>query len=245
MVGYMDYHKGGNEYRIPNGVNTAGDSTGRYRFQFRFMLDILKPDEFAMAHWCEWLKEHNKFTPTIRDAMALHYDLQNKNIDELSQQFPQIVVNIQNQIESEYKDKLAQKDKRIAELEAENRIKDQHIERLERILATRPAASVIVPQAEADLLDDDEIMESITTRRIQDISSGAAFLKQMADLQDEVQRGIAARKPSTAKKTKPKAVVLDVRQVEDEPPAGGPQQMDVPQFEVPAFDDDADLLEMM
>lgn len=143
MVGYMDYQKNGNEYFVPgSGVNTIGATDTRYRVQHRFMLDENDIDDKELSQWFKGLRKDRQFTPTIRNAMSLVHDLQRGSTDQLDSQFPylydRLVEQVKGELEKSYKKEINDRDKRITELETENRIKDEHIERLERLLASRP-----------------------------------------------------------------------------------------------------------
>lgn len=64
------------------------DGDNRYRSQFKFWLDVNKPDEQALAALCEDLKRRGLYTKTIRDGINLVDDLRNGRLDVLFTLYP-------------------------------------------------------------------------------------------------------------------------------------------------------------
>jgi hypothetical protein len=64
------------------------DGDNRYRSQFKFWLDVNKPDEAALAALCENLKRRGLYTKTIRDGLRLVDDLRNGRLDVLFTLYP-------------------------------------------------------------------------------------------------------------------------------------------------------------
>ena len=62
----------------------------RQRFQFKFWLDVNKPNERELAQHLEDLKRERKFAPTLRDALRLFLDLKEGRTDVLRELFPGI-----------------------------------------------------------------------------------------------------------------------------------------------------------
>jgi hypothetical protein len=60
----------------------------RYRSQFKFWLDVNKPDEEALAALCEDLKARGLYTKTIRDGISLVDDLRHGRLDVLFALYP-------------------------------------------------------------------------------------------------------------------------------------------------------------
>lgn len=61
-----------------------------YRLQFRFWLDVLRPDEGDLADYVESLKESRRFTQSIRDSLSLIRDLNAGRVGVLLSLFPWI-----------------------------------------------------------------------------------------------------------------------------------------------------------
>jgi len=59
-----------------------------FRLQWKFWLDIEKPEEADLSDYCGSLKEQNKFTSTIRDGLRLIRDLRNQQLSVLFELFP-------------------------------------------------------------------------------------------------------------------------------------------------------------
>ncbi len=64
------------------------DGENRFRLQFKFWLDVNKPDEHALAELCEELKRRGLYTKTIRDGISLVDDLRNGRLDMLFTLYP-------------------------------------------------------------------------------------------------------------------------------------------------------------
>lgn len=64
------------------------DGDNRYRSQFKFWLDVNKPDEAALAALCEDLKRRGLYTKTIRDGIRLVDDLRNGRLNVLFTLYP-------------------------------------------------------------------------------------------------------------------------------------------------------------
>jgi hypothetical protein len=66
-------------------------SQKRFRLRFTFWLDLLKPDEAAIAEQIEKLKFDRTFATTIRDGIRLICDLRAGRTDVLVELFPKVV----------------------------------------------------------------------------------------------------------------------------------------------------------
>ena len=64
------------------------DGENRFRLQFKFWLDVNKPDEEALADLCDDLKRRGLYTKTIRDGISLVDDLRNGRLDVLFTLYP-------------------------------------------------------------------------------------------------------------------------------------------------------------
>ena len=62
----------------------------RFRLQFKFWLDVNKPDEYALAEIIADLKESKTFSKVIRDGIRLIWSLGQGNLDVLLALFPWI-----------------------------------------------------------------------------------------------------------------------------------------------------------
>ena len=60
----------------------------RFRLQFKFWLDVNKPDEYALAEIIADLKESKTFSKVIRDGIRLVWSLGQGNLDVLLALFP-------------------------------------------------------------------------------------------------------------------------------------------------------------
>lgn len=60
----------------------------RKRIQFKFWLDIVKNDEYALAEQAMHLKNKRGFSRTIRDGLRLILDLRAGQVDVLFELFP-------------------------------------------------------------------------------------------------------------------------------------------------------------
>ena len=60
----------------------------RFRLQFKFWLDVNKPDEYALAETIAELKENKSFSRVVRDGIRLMVDLWRGNLDVLLALFP-------------------------------------------------------------------------------------------------------------------------------------------------------------
>ena len=72
-------------------MNVAKDT---FRRQYRFWLDLFRPDESELSEYVDNLKEHRSFSSTIREALTLIRDLRAGNYDVLLSLFPQVVERI-------------------------------------------------------------------------------------------------------------------------------------------------------
>ena len=73
----------------------------RHRLRFVFWLDLLKPDEEAIADTIEHLKNERLFVKTIRDGIRLVCDLRGGGIDVLCELFPEVYERIKSEGQSE------------------------------------------------------------------------------------------------------------------------------------------------
>jgi len=64
------------------------DGENRFRLQYKFWLDVNKPDEEALAELCQDLKRRGLYTKTIRDGISLVDDLRNGRLDVLFSLYP-------------------------------------------------------------------------------------------------------------------------------------------------------------
>lgn len=60
----------------------------RFRLRFPFWLDLLKPDEAALAETIDTLKSQRAFASSIRDGLRLIVDLRAGRLDVLLELFP-------------------------------------------------------------------------------------------------------------------------------------------------------------
>lgn len=60
----------------------------RFRLQFKFWLDVNKPDEYELAEMIAELKESKAFSGAVRDGIRLMVDLWRGNLDVLLTLFP-------------------------------------------------------------------------------------------------------------------------------------------------------------
>jgi len=67
----------------------------RRRYQFRFWLDITKPDELAIGQELETLKKRRQFARTIRDALRLFVSLSRGDVSVLRELFPAVVAELE------------------------------------------------------------------------------------------------------------------------------------------------------
>jgi len=72
-------------------------SQNRYRLRFTFWLDMLKPDELALADKIELLKNQRLFAQTIRDGIRLVCDLRAGRLDVLYELHPLLRERIEQQ----------------------------------------------------------------------------------------------------------------------------------------------------
>ena len=70
---------------VPGGEVMAKE---RFRLQFKFWLDVNKPDEYALAETIAELKENKIFSGVVRDGIRLAADLCRGNLDVLLSLFP-------------------------------------------------------------------------------------------------------------------------------------------------------------
>ena len=63
-------------------------STHRFRLKFTFWLDVLKPEQEALAETIEDLKRDRSFARTIRDGIRLMVSLRQRRTDVLFELFP-------------------------------------------------------------------------------------------------------------------------------------------------------------
>lgn len=61
---------------------------GRFRLQFKFWLDVNKPEEYALAEIIADLKENKTFSKVIRDGIRLIWSLGQGDLDVLLTLFP-------------------------------------------------------------------------------------------------------------------------------------------------------------
>lgn len=63
----------------------------RKRIQFKFWLDLFKPEESYLSEVATWLMEQGEFVRTIRDGIRLIYDMRfQKDYRSLEELFPDI-----------------------------------------------------------------------------------------------------------------------------------------------------------
>lgn len=63
------------------------DTTRRKKHQIRLELDLNKQFDYDLTGHIYWLKRQRKFTPTLRDALRLIWDLQQGKTDVLMELF--------------------------------------------------------------------------------------------------------------------------------------------------------------
>lgn len=229
----------------------------RYRFQFRFWLDVNKDHEMALADALEELKSRRKMQPIIRDALRLFIDLSRGKTDVLAELFP-FAVPSQN----------IELDKLHAELRA-----------LRATLDRAPAATLSPPRSVGADFDVRPLDGEITIKRASGttednkpnfnflLASTMQIYGNVDALPDEVIcYGLRTKRITAKNITRPLSSVDSAAPKQNTPslPAArgqgrgasstfgqgeevdkpkGPKAMDVPQFAPPAFDDDEDLLD--
>lgn len=73
----------------------SAESPKSFRLQFRFWLDIVRPDEHWLAEKIEGWKAARQFAGVIRDALRLFAMLQAGDVSVLRALFPEIVRTIE------------------------------------------------------------------------------------------------------------------------------------------------------
>jgi hypothetical protein len=68
--------------------NMASENPNPYRLQFKFWLDITRPDEESIADIIEKLKNARRYTAAVRDGLRLVWDLGQGKTDVLLELFP-------------------------------------------------------------------------------------------------------------------------------------------------------------
>jgi hypothetical protein len=148
-------------------------ASNRYRLRFTFWLDMVKPEEHALADNIELLKNEKSFAKTVRDGIRLIIDLRNGKTDTLFELFPWV------------------KDKLLQGAPEQNSLHLQ-LERLERLImqskdtlhtpSIQSPKTLNVPKFDLPTFDDDDLDTVVLTK---DVSSQSAqnFINSMLALQ--------------------------------------------------------------
>lgn len=203
-----------------------------HRLMFRFWLDMFKPEEEELADTIELLKNERSFSKTIRDGIKLITNLRQGKLDVLFELFPWVKAEFM-----EYMREIQPADPAPAAppvqptpqaIMAEQAWLDAEAERLE---AERLWQERRITEAEQALEAERQKIESERTQ-------GQKAIQQQLDRLEEL-----------LLKQGNQPIALD----DDDPrrPSGGEgtntgnarlKSLDVPQFEIPSYDDDDDLV---
>jgi hypothetical protein len=102
----------------------------RFRLRFTFWLDLLKPDEAAIAGQIEQLKADRTFATTVRDGIRLICDLRAGRTDVLCELFPFVAERL-----------------KTPEPTVESRLQ-AHVDRLEALLVSQGNVPINLGQRE-------------------------------------------------------------------------------------------------
>ena len=149
----------------------------RFRLQYKFWLDLNKPEEHNLAEAIEDLKEQRAFIRAVRDGIRLVVDLWNGNLDVLLELFPGV--------EEAFYERFQQQQP------ASDASLQEQLARLESLLLQQGNAPVAmsnsgpkplkVPEISGPKLDDDS--DLIVMKKAQgDGSSAANFLNSALNL---------------------------------------------------------------
>lgn len=124
----------------------------RFRLQFKFWLDVNKPDEFELAEMLDTLKEKHLYASSIRDGLRLIHSLREGRLDILFALFPWI--------EDELKAQITLPDNAQLYEEIET-IKDLIIRQLQagtspRVGGTTPFPTLDFDDIKLDIVEDNE-----------------------------------------------------------------------------------------
>lgn len=195
-----------------------------YRVQFRFWLDVVRPEEDQLAEYVTHLKEKRSFAQTIRDALCLIRDLRQGRVEVLLRLFPWI--------EEHFAKSISQPT--VMTLPDPLR---EHMERMEHYFNQLPAARPLLLAQPAEKDEDTTIeMKRVTNGKSvwNALISVAALNNTFGDLPTNVLNyGIEiGRIPAHFERKTASLVPIQTE--------GGPKAMAVPQFANPVFDDDND-----
>jgi len=204
----------------------------RFRLRFHFWLDLNKPDEADLADTIEQLKGKRSFAAAIRDGLRLVVSLAQGDTTVLKRLFPQVVEDIYlSGLEAAKDDFNGDVTQRLDELAALVR----QIKPGESQLALAGPKS-LSPMASTDDIELD--VKAATKSKDSNatwnflISSAINVHGEASFLPSEIieyglrTNRLTEKQAGRAKRKK------NIR------PDGNPKKMDVPQFEVPSFDDD-------
>lgn len=192
-----------------------------HRLQFRFWLDVIRPEEDQLAEYVNDLKEKRSFAQTIREALHLIRDLRQGRVEVLLRLFPWI------------EDHFAKPISAPAPMLLPDPFREQ-LDRIERYFHQLPVA----PTSQPMLLLDEPLPDepTILMERVKDSKSGWNNLISMAGLTGNY--GVLA----------PEILAYGLESGRIPPQFApkkdeiAPKQMDVPQFALPVFDDDDDMI---
>lgn len=155
----------------------------RFRLQYKFWLDMKKPDEEALAEVIDELKQERTYTRVVRDGIRLVVDLWRGRVDVLLALFPWVEDHFYQRFKEQHV--------------ADNDAIAQQLQRLEKLLVEQgnqpiaPVASggpkplnaprVASPKPNDDA--DDVALLKASMRKDMSTDSAENFLKSMMNLQ--------------------------------------------------------------
>jgi hypothetical protein len=150
----------------------------RKRIQFKFWLDIVKDDEYALAEEAIHLKNRRGFSRTIRDGLRLILDLRAGQVDVLFELFPWV------------------KDKLVSQTtHAPTTAIEAQLQRLEAALTAQGATPIDIPHAatgpkqlatpklSAPIFDDDDDQDTVVLKRNTSTDAAQNLFSSMMGLQ--------------------------------------------------------------
>jgi len=151
----------------------------RFRLQYKFWLDMNKPDEEALAEVIDELKQDRTYTRVVRDGIRLVVDLWRGRVEVLLALFPWVEDYFYQRFKEQHV--------------ADNDAIAQQLQRLEKLLVAQgnqPIASgpkpLNVPRVASPKHDDnadDVALLKASMRKDMSTDSAENFLKSMMNLQ--------------------------------------------------------------
>ena len=145
----------------------------RFRLQFKFWLDVNKPDEYALAEIIADLKESKTFSKVIRDGIRLVWSLGQGNLDVLLALFPWV----EDAFYERFREQQPASDSAL----------QQHLARLETLLEAQGSILVsagpkkmVIPDAAMSETDDNGLL--VVKRAQSERQSAHNFLSSAFDL---------------------------------------------------------------